>query len=106
MKNFIIKVTIKYESDKYRKPAYWTRLDKNSIYWFPYYYATGRSVCGNVDRIECGYDKAFTTFGLEEALSNASTTYEPTPPIPKIATLELFILSIPSFPINNSVLEN
>ena len=77
MKNFIIKVTIKYESDKYRKPAYWTRLDKNSIYWFPYYYATGRSVCGNVDRIECGYDKAFTTFGLEEALSNASTTYDP-----------------------------
>ena len=40
------------------------------------------------------------------ALTNPSTTKEPTPPIPKIATLELCIFSTPSFPIINSVLEN
>ena len=40
------------------------------------------------------------------ALTNPSTTNEPTPPNPKIATFALFNFSIPSFPISNSVLEN
>ena len=40
------------------------------------------------------------------ALTNPSATKDPTPPIPNIATLALFKFSIPSFPTNNSVLEN
>jgi hypothetical protein len=40
------------------------------------------------------------------ALANASDTKEPTPPNPKIATLELFNFIILSLPIISSVLEN
>ena len=40
------------------------------------------------------------------ALTNPSTTKEPTPPTPKIATFAFCNYSIPSFPISNSVLEN
>ena len=40
------------------------------------------------------------------ALASASTTNEPTPPIPNIAIFAFFSLSIPSVPISSSVLEN
>lgn len=73
--NYIIKVTLNYEVDKFKRdPDEWMTLTENDIYWFAYYEATGRSVCGNVDRMDC--DIKMTSFGLYDA-SSRSGTYTP-----------------------------
>lgn len=74
-KNYIIKVTLNYEVDKFKKdPDTWMKLTADDIMWFGYYEATGRSVCGNVDRMDC--DISMTSFGLYDA-NPRSTEYTP-----------------------------
>ena len=76
-KNYIIKVTLFNESDKYRHPDDWLRLDASNFTWFAYYSSTGKSVCGSEDRATCDKSLPGELFGVIASKSQPTDTYAP-----------------------------